>query len=74
MAHWEFALRTDQRWYWRRVNVDGTCRDSAHAFERRLDCVADAFDHGYLSPADDGYLVSSSSAQSSPGSTRWDER
>jgi hypothetical protein len=50
MRRWEFGQTADQRWYWRRLHADGTFLESPRTFESRLDCVANAFDHGYCSP------------------------
>jgi hypothetical protein len=47
---WQFGQMLDQRWYWRELHDDGTFMESSRAFDSRLDCVADAFDHGYCSP------------------------
>ncbi|MGZ5094108.1 MAG: hypothetical protein ACXWIP_23085 [Burkholderiales bacterium] len=48
MQRWQFGQKTDQRWYWRRLNDDSTHLDSSGTFASRLECVADAFEHGYL--------------------------
>jgi hypothetical protein len=50
MQQWEFGLGLDQRWYWRRLAPDGTYVECDRTFDSRLQCVADAFEHGYLSP------------------------
>jgi hypothetical protein len=50
MQRWQFGQKTDQRWYWRRLNDDSTHLDSSGAFASRLECLADAFEHGYLAP------------------------
>ena len=50
MQQWEFGLGLDHRWYWRRLAPDGTYVECDRRFDSRLQCVADAFEHGYLSP------------------------
>jgi hypothetical protein len=44
---WEFGQMLDQRWYWRRVNDDVASLESSCTFNARMECVADAFEHGY---------------------------
>jgi hypothetical protein len=48
MQRWQFGQNSNQRWYWRRLNDASTHLDSSRTFGSRLDCVADAFEHGYL--------------------------
>jgi hypothetical protein len=50
LRKWQFGQTWDQRWYWRQLNDDGTQKDSAATFDRQLECIADACDHGYLEP------------------------
>jgi len=49
MKRWQFGQTMDQRWYWRRFNDDGTQTESSRMFANRVDCIADAFEHGYMS-------------------------
>ena len=49
MKRWQFGQTMDQRWYWRRFNDDGTQTESARMFGSRVHCIADAFEHGYMS-------------------------
>ena len=51
MQTWEFSQTWDQCWYWRRLRNDGTFEQSPRPFDSRLECVADAFEHGYCSPS-----------------------
>jgi hypothetical protein len=46
---WQFGQTLSQQWYWRRLYDDGTSLDSRRTFGSRVECVADAFDHGYCS-------------------------
>ena len=46
---WEFRETPDGRWYWRCHEQDGLYTNAIRTFDTRSDCVADAFDHGYLS-------------------------
>jgi hypothetical protein len=48
---WQFGQMSDGRWYWRRLHDDGSFLESTSTFGSRIACVADAFDHGYCSPA-----------------------
>jgi hypothetical protein len=50
MQRWQFGQTTDRRWFWRKLCDDSTHVDSARTFSSRLECVADAFEHGYLAP------------------------
>jgi hypothetical protein len=50
MQQWEFGMGLDHRWYWRRLAPDGTYLECDRTFDSRLQCIADAFEHGYLSP------------------------
>jgi hypothetical protein len=50
MRKWQFGQMWDQRWYWRRLHDDGSFLESTRAFDSKIECVADAFDHGYCSP------------------------
>jgi hypothetical protein len=51
MKRWQFGQTLDRRWYWRKFNDYGTHIDSPRMFASRVDCIADAFEHGlHVSP------------------------
>jgi hypothetical protein len=50
MQRWQFGQKPDRRWYWRRLNDDAPYLDSSRTFVSRLECIADAYEHGYLAP------------------------
>jgi hypothetical protein len=58
---WEFGQNRDQRWFWRRMHDVGTFLQSADTFDTRMQCIANAFDHGYLSPATEQSIFFASS-------------
>ena len=51
MQQWQFGQTLDARWYWRKLREDGTFLQSTCNFDTRMQCVADAFANGYLSPS-----------------------
>jgi hypothetical protein len=50
VQQWQFGQTLDSRWYWRKLCEDRTFVQSACNFDTRMQCVADAFANGYLSP------------------------
>ncbi len=48
---WEFFQGQDGRWRWRCYKEDGSFTESQHSFQSRVDCIAQAMSHGYLSTA-----------------------
>lgn len=45
---WEFRETPDGRWYWRCHETNGGYINAIRTFDSQTECIADAFDHGYL--------------------------
>jgi hypothetical protein len=73
MQKWQFGQNTDRRWYWRRLNDDSNYVESSRTFRSRLDCIADAYENGYLSPQTDQTIFAPPRAESSDATPadRW---